>query len=117
MPSNADVRVNVNGRGRAQLVASPRNGGPAVVRIEDSKGGAEVYQLELQWSGYNAYNGPGNGNGRIAPDMAIENCRNAVRQEARDRFGAGDVNFRQINVECQIAVIQPDRKIADDVFE
>src|SRR6476620_1071034 len=61
MPANADVRVNINGRGRAQLVSSPRNGGPAVVGIEDSQGGAEVYQLEFQWTGgygsNNAYNG------------------------------------------------------------
>src|SRR4051812_20103253 len=35
LPANAEVRVDVNGRGRAQLVSSPRNGGPAVVRIED----------------------------------------------------------------------------------
>src|SRR6185503_13492639 len=57
MPGNADVRVNINGRGRAQLVSSPSNGGPAVVRIEDSKGGAEVYQLEFTWDGRGAYTG------------------------------------------------------------
>jgi hypothetical protein len=112
MPPNADVRVNINGRGRAQLVASPRNGGPAVVRIEDSEGGAEVYQLELQWTGGGgAYNGAYNGNagyrgddrrfGRIPVDQAVENCRQSIRQEARSRFGTDDVEFRQIDVDNQ----------------
>lgn len=106
MPQNADVRVNINGRGQAQLIASPRNGGPAVVRIEDTKGGAEVYQMEFQWTGGYGYSGgvqnPGRwGNSRISPDQAIENCRQAVRQQARERFGTDDVNFRQINVDDQ----------------
>jgi len=109
MPANADVRVNINGRGRAQLVSSPRNGGPAVVRIEDSQGGAEVYQLEFQWTGgygsNNAYNGNG-GNygadrrfGRVPFEQAVENCRQSIRQEARSRFGTDDVEFRQIDVD------------------
>jgi hypothetical protein len=37
----------------------------------------------------------------MSPDQAIENCRAAVRQEARQRFGTDDVNFRQINVDDQ----------------
>jgi hypothetical protein len=103
MPANADVRVNINGRGRAQMISSPRNGGPAVVRIEDSKGGAEVYQLEFQWAGgYGAWNGnPGGRFGRVSIDEAVENCRQAVRQEARGRFGTDNVDFRQIDVDNQ----------------
>jgi hypothetical protein len=107
MPQNADVKVNINGRGQAQLIASPRNGGPAVVRIEDDKGGAEVYQMEFQWVGGYGYTGgvrnPGRwgNNSRVSPDQAIENCRQAVRQEARQRFGSDDVNFRQIDVDDQ----------------
>jgi hypothetical protein len=108
MPPNADVRVNINGRGRAQLVASPRNGGPAVVRIEDSKGGAEVYQLEFQWTGgYGAFNGnPGNYGdqrrfGRVPFDQAVENCRQSIRQEARSRFGTDNVEFRHVDVDDQ----------------
>lgn len=102
MPANADVRVNINGRGRAQLVASPRNGGPAVVRIEDSKGGAEVYQLEFQWtSGYGAPNGNPGRFGRVSIDEAVENCRQAVRQEARGRLGTDNIDFRQIDVDNQ----------------
>ncbi len=108
MPPNADVRVNINGRGRAQLVASPRNGGPAVVRIEDSKGGAEVYQLEFQWSGgYGAFNGNTGAYGgqrqfgRVPFEQALEYCRQSIRQEARSRFGTDDVEFRQIDVDDQ----------------
>jgi len=114
MPANADVRVNVNGRGRAQLISSPRNGGPAVVRIEDSEGGANVYQMELQWTGgngaYGAYNGNNGYNnqpnnqgrfGRVSVDQAVENCRQSIRQEARSRFGTENVEFRQIDVDNQ----------------
>jgi hypothetical protein len=102
MPGNADVRVNINGRGRGQLVSSPRNGGPAVVRIEDSDGGAEVYQMEFTWTG--GYLGqqqyPNRGNrARVAPEQAIENCRQAVRQQARNRFGTDNVDFRSIDVD------------------
>jgi hypothetical protein len=100
MPGNADVRVNINGRGRAQLIASPRNGGPAVVRIEDSKGGAEVYQMEFTWAGGFAGGNFGDqARGRVAPQQALENCRQAVRQEARQQFGTDNVQFQQINVD------------------
>lgn len=114
IPPNADVRVNINGRGQAQLVSSPRNGGPAVVRIEDSKGGPDVYELQLTWSGgfQGRDNGPapqGRNNergrdgrpsgGRLAPEQAIQVCRDAIQQEAVSRFGTGDVNFRRINVD------------------
>jgi hypothetical protein len=123
MPPNADIRVDINGRGRAQLVSTPRNGGPAVIRIEDPKGGAEVYQLQMTWTGYNAggYQQPGFGGyrddrredrgyrddrrddrqvgGNYGPQHAIQVCRDAVRQEAVNRFGTNDVNFRQIDVD------------------
>src|SRR5438270_9570899 len=49
MPANASVRFNASGRGGAALVAAPVNGGPAVVRIQDPEGGANVYQFELTW--------------------------------------------------------------------
>jgi len=121
LPPNADVRVNVDGRGQAQLVSSPRNGGPAVIRIEDSQGGAEVYRVQMSWNGYNAgVNQPGYGGyrderddrgdrgarddrqgrgGNFGAEQAIQVCRDAVRQEAVNRFGTQDVNFRQIHVD------------------
>lgn len=41
----------VDGRGRQTLVRDPRNGGPAVVRIEDPDNGSEGYTFDLTWSG------------------------------------------------------------------
>src|SRR6266436_2878928 len=56
MPQNpVDFRfAGVDGRGRQDLVGDPRNGGVAVVRIEDPAGGAEGYTFRLTWreSGY-----------------------------------------------------------------
>jgi len=42
--------AGLNGRGHQNLIAEPRNGGPAVVRIEDSEGGASEYTFRLTWS-------------------------------------------------------------------
>ena len=50
--------AGVDGRGRQQLVRDPRNGGVAVVRIEDSQGGSEGYTFDLFWGGDS---GPGPG--------------------------------------------------------
>jgi len=55
-PNPVDFRfAGVDGRGRQQLVRDPRNGGAAVVRIEDPQGGSEGYTFDLFWS--NAYGG------------------------------------------------------------
>jgi hypothetical protein len=45
LPANpVDFRfAGVDGRGKQQLVQDPRNGGVAVVRIEDPQSGSEVY--------------------------------------------------------------------------
>ena len=53
MPANpADFRFRgLNGRGKQELVADPRNGGAAVIRIDDSDGGAENYAFEFMWGG------------------------------------------------------------------
>ena len=50
----ADVKVEVKkrqGRGKVSLVEQPsrNNNYTAVIRIEDSKGGADDYQIEMQW--------------------------------------------------------------------
>jgi hypothetical protein len=47
----------VDGRGRQTLVRDPRNGGSAVVRIEDPESGAAGYTFELTWGGNDR--GPG----------------------------------------------------------
>jgi hypothetical protein len=41
----------VDGRGRQDLVRDPGNGGVAVVRIEDRKGGREGYTFDIMWRG------------------------------------------------------------------
>lgn len=41
----------VDGRGRQDLVRDPNNGGAAVVRIEDTKGGREGYTFDITWRG------------------------------------------------------------------
>ncbi len=44
--------VGVDGRGNVRLIRDPRgNGGKAVVRIDDRKGGREGYTFDLQWGG------------------------------------------------------------------
>jgi len=40
----------IDGRGRQQLVRDPRGSAPAVVRIDDPKGGSEGYTFDLEWS-------------------------------------------------------------------
>jgi hypothetical protein len=46
--------AGLNGRGHQNLVAEPRDGGPAVVRIEDSEGGASEYTFRVMWGNYPA---------------------------------------------------------------
>jgi len=41
----------VDGRGRQDLVRDPGNGGVAIVRIEDPKGGRESYTFDITWRG------------------------------------------------------------------
>jgi hypothetical protein len=60
VPSNAaDFRFSgVDGRGKQQLVRDPRNGGAAVVQIEDPSGGAEGYTFDLNWDMRSTVNQP-----------------------------------------------------------
>jgi len=53
LPANpVDFRfTGIDGRGRQTLVREPRHGGPAVIRIEDSKGGREGYTFDIEWRG------------------------------------------------------------------
>jgi hypothetical protein len=141
IPPRADLRVNVNGRGHAQVVQSSANGGPEVIRIEDREGGASVYQFDVSWGqvganpgyntqGYNnpaynqgygnpgygnpgyappaverrdsdrAYNGYGyNGGSRFTTAQAVNVCRDAVREQAMEQFGARSVNFDSIRMD------------------
>ena len=56
--------TGIDGRGRMTLVRDPRDGGPAVIHIEDPKGGYEGYTFDLEWrGGSDGYGGPGYGPG------------------------------------------------------
>jgi hypothetical protein len=49
-PNPANFRFQgVDGRGRQSLIRDPRNGGVAVVQIEDRQGGAEGYTFDVTW--------------------------------------------------------------------
>jgi hypothetical protein len=120
MPANpADFRfAGVDGRGKQQLIRDPRDGGVAVVRIEDPQGGSEGYTFDLIWNGGAGYarsqdvNRPderpldprfpsrrglpdGAYNSRIAADEAVRVCQDAVRQQAAERFRSTNITFRR----------------------
>lgn len=77
----ADFRFKgIDGRGRMTLVQDPRNGGFAVVRIEDPKGGREGYTFDLEWQG-------GSGSGQYSNDQ-YQNQRRG--DGGYDRRGDGD---------------------------
>ena len=80
----------VDGRGRQTLVRDPRNGGGAVVRIEDPDNGSEGYTFDLTWSG--GYPGgqavPPYPGGQPGPDRRDD--RNPGYRDDRDRGDRGD---------------------------
>jgi hypothetical protein len=108
-PTAANIQFHSNGRGGASLVGSPTNGGPAVIRIQDSEGGASIYQLELAWSNGRPYSTqaypppvaerPETTRGRFGADQAVSVCRDAIRQQAMARFGTQDVDIVRINLD------------------
>jgi hypothetical protein len=92
LPANpANFRFSgVDGRGRQTLVRDARNGGPAVVRIEDPDNGSEGYTFDLTWTG--GYPGgqaaPPYPSGR--PDADRRDDRNPGYRDDRDRGDSGD---------------------------
>src|ERR1700722_14064761 len=50
-PNMGEFRfAGVRGRGGQRMVQDPRNGGAAVVEINDPQGGADVYAFDLVWN-------------------------------------------------------------------
>jgi hypothetical protein len=84
MPPNAPgFRFTAEeGRGRQSLVRSPRDGGPAVIRIEDHEGGAGEYRFEITWGG--------------RPQWDNRREQGAVPVDPRDRNGDGVVDRRDM---------------------
>jgi hypothetical protein len=122
MPANpGDFRFQgIDGRGRQQLSRDPRQGGAAVVFIEDRDGGSEGYTFDLMWGGYqypgrgpsSDYRGPGDrgpyGSGpgpatgpgrRFTTEQAVAVCQDAVRDRVRDRFRGRRVEFLNTRID------------------
>jgi hypothetical protein len=96
----------VDGRGRQQLVATPRgNRGVAVVRIDDPHGGREAYTFDVTWKGgtYGDYRDgayrsepgyyPGQGAYGESSDPNVVACREAVRHRASVDYGYRNIQF------------------------
>ncbi len=82
MPPNAPgFRFNeVDGRGRMELIRTPRDGGPVVVRIDDPQSGPGEYRFEITWFGRR-------------PDQGFvrdEDRDHEGYQQERDRFFQGE---------------------------
>lgn len=124
LPPNVTPRVTVNGRGNSQVMATPANGGPEVIRIQDDQAGASVYQFQLSWNsgGYNqGYVNQGYGNqgydqryypppaterreterGRngFGTEQAINVCRDAIREQAMEQYGGQNVTFEGMRMD------------------
>jgi len=85
----------VDGRGRQQLVRDPRNGGFAIVRLEDPDGGSEGYTFDVIWSGNygrGEFYNPGGFDRRLDQD-AVARCQDEVRNQAADRFRLNNIYF------------------------
>ena len=95
----------VDGRGRQELIRDPRNGGPAVVRIEDPQGGSEGYTFDVTWDDRGGFPVPQDRSRRderdrpisrrFTTDEAVRVCQDAVRRQAMDRFRTQDIVFRR----------------------
>lgn len=95
--------TGVDGRGRVTLVQDPRNGGVAVVRIEDPKGGREGYTFDLEWrggsgGGYGGSRGNGNGNGSWGGDR--DRRDDGYNDRNGDGYRGGRGNQNTYTVTC-----------------
>ncbi len=108
-PNPAEFRSRgIDGRGRQILVREPRNGGAAVIRIEDTAGGSEGYTFDIMWGGGYAQ-GPGRndqggrfGGGpgrRFTTEQAVQVCESAIRQQAEQHFRTRNINFRRTTLD------------------
>ena len=111
LPRNpVDFRFEgIDGRGRQDLVRDPRNGGAAVVRIEDSKGGSEGYTFDLIWGGGNNSRPtfdnrppdrvPERAPRRFTGEQAVGVCQDSVRRQAGNRFRGRRVEFLNTRID------------------
>ncbi|HTM49394.1 MAG TPA: hypothetical protein VL285_11950 [Bryobacteraceae bacterium] len=97
MPPNADVQFHrLAGRGSTQLISDPRNGGAAVIRINDPQGGPDTYAFELTWGngGNRSYGGQRHDITRWDMARTIGVCEQSVREQAMNRFRTTNISFR-----------------------
>ena len=116
LPANpADFRfAGIDGRGRQQLLRDPRNGGVAVVHIEDTEGGSQGYTFDLMWGGGNNPGPERSGNNSVVngiggaihgalthftTEQAVNVCQDAVRRQASERFGGRRIEFLNTRID------------------
>jgi hypothetical protein len=108
----------IDGRGTVKLAQDPRNNnGMAVIRIDDTRGGAEGYTFSIEWSGASAaaptggfqanpYDLTPNATGRrnnvrsgrrsaasFSTERAIDLCRNEVRTRGERDYGLRNIDI------------------------
>jgi hypothetical protein len=110
-PNPVNFRFSgVDGRGRQTLIRDPRNGGSAVVRIEDPQSGSEGYTFDLTWGGSDR--GPGyDQRGQYpdrsgSPDHGDNRDRYGNREPNDGRYGERDRYNQRFSSEHAIRVCQ-----------
>jgi hypothetical protein len=102
LPSNPNNFrfAGVDGRGKQYLLKNPNgNGGVAVIRIEDNRGGMEGYTGDIMWNG--GTNTGGGGWGPMPPppgsgqwnNRLVPNCQNNVRNKFNSQMRGASLNF------------------------
>jgi hypothetical protein len=109
MPANpANFRFSgVDGRGKQTLVSDPSQNGLAVIRIEDTAGGAQGYTFNVEWQGGVNNDilrplGPDanrGGNTQITSAEGVEACQQEISRQASQRFGTNDIYFRRTQID------------------
>lgn len=105
--NTSDFRFSgVDGRGRQELIQDPRTGrGVAIVRIQDTDGGAEGYTFDLEWRGgvpgsYPTGQPLGGGRDRwVNQDQAARACQDAVAERAERQYGFRNIDVRNLNAD------------------
>jgi hypothetical protein len=86
-----------SGRGRQEMVRSPRDGGPAVIRIEDPEGGAGEYRFRIAWGGGVGDRGERREQGDRVDDRGRDgDRRDSEYHQERDRFFQGEAWRRNL---------------------
>lgn len=99
-PNPADFRfAGVDGRGRQTLVQDPRNGGVAIVRIEDPQNGSEGYTFDIFWA--NGFDG-GNRTQGYPPPQRQPDSRDYGRRDPDAYYRDRDTYFRGENWRGQL---------------